>query len=396
MQDHILSEIYELLANSSDLTLRQLVDNKKAEMGVTSDLQLSRIVGIDKTTLDRILKGDTQKLDLLALIKLDEFLGIGINRLTQIYIASLKSEYIGEIESARRASYIIRNFDVSGLKKIGWIESADDFKAIEQKIVSFFKLDNLYEYDREIGSVMFSRSKASSHDKMREFWVRSAIHQFEKINNPNIYNADELKTLIPRIRAYTNNVEKGFLMVVQALYAAGVTVIVQSYLSKTQVMGGTFIINRKPCIVITDYNKTYASIWIALLHELHHVIYDFDTIASTSYHLSGENNLLLEEDADFSAQEILFSQDKMNYIKFMINSNVYVNEFAKKNNVHPSIIYLYYCIDQKKEGKNVFGLYRDYNPSSEKALQSIRTNPFNKQTIDEEIENIKRVFVNYI
>jgi len=390
MQKNLLTEIYELLAGGSEQTLRQIVDSKKADAGVTSDLQLSKIVGIDKSTLDRILKGDTQKLDLLSLIKLDQFVGIGINNLTQIYIASLKSEYIGEIETARKASYIVQHFDIPALKKLGWIDTSDDFKTIEEKIITFYKINSLFEYDREVGGVMFSRTKASSNDKMREFWVRSATYQFEKIDNPNNYNIDELKALIPKIRAYTTNVEKGFLTVIKALFNIGITVIVQPYLTKTQVMGGTFVVNKKPCVVITDYNKKYASIWIALLHELHHVIYDLPIISAMSYHLSGENDYLLEEDADFTAQELLFSSDKLNYIQYMINSPTYVMDFAKKNQVHPSIIYQYYCIDKKKEGKNVFGLYHDYMPDSSKAIQNVKTNPFNKESIYEEIEHIKR------
>ena len=77
MEDRLLNEIYELLGNSAAPTLRSLVEQKKTELGITSDLQLSKVVGIDKSTLERILNGDNKKVDLFSMVKLDEFFGIG-------------------------------------------------------------------------------------------------------------------------------------------------------------------------------------------------------------------------------------------------------------------------------------------------------------------------------
>lgn len=233
MEDHLLSEIYHLLESDSNLSLRQMVEEKKTEMGIKSNRQLSILMGIDQTRLDRMLDGDTQKVDLFSIVKLDEFLGIGINRLVQLYVSSLKPEFIGELERTRKASYIIRNFDLQGLKNQGFISNPNDLEAVERRIVTFFGLDSILHYSRDIGSVLFSRTKAYSHDKMREFWVRSAFYQFERIENPNLFDRNALETLIPKIRPYTRYEEKGLLTVIQALYNIGVTVIVQKYLSKT-------------------------------------------------------------------------------------------------------------------------------------------------------------------
>ena len=100
-------------------------------------------------------------------------------------------------------------------------------------------------------------------DKMREFWITSAVEQFRGINNPNEYSKNKLMALIPKIRPYTEFEEKGFITVIQALFKAGVTVIVQPYLTKTSVRGGSFVIDDKPCIIITDLGKNYATLWFA-------------------------------------------------------------------------------------------------------------------------------------
>ena len=84
----------------------------------------------------------------------------------------------------------------------------------------------------------------------------------------------------------------------------GVTVIVQTQLLTTQVRGGTFIINGKPCIVLTDLFKKYPTIWYTLIHELHHVLYDLETISLTNFHITGDPDLfLIEEKADDFARE---------------------------------------------------------------------------------------------
>ncbi|WP_421829682.1 ImmA/IrrE family metallo-endopeptidase [Larkinella sp.] len=394
MQEHLLSEIYQLLETDNPVSFRELVEQRKNEMGITSNRQLSKLIGIDQTRLDRMLDGDTLKVDLFSFVKLDEFLGIGIKKLVQVYVSSLKPEFIGELERTRKASYIIRNFDLAGLKNQGFIDSISNFEAIEKRLTGFFKLDSILHYEREIGSVLFSRTKANSHDKMREFWVRSAYYQFERIENPNPYDRNALESLIPKIRPYTRYEEKGFLTVIQALYNIGITVIVQKYLSKTQVRGGTFSVKNKPCIVITDFNKAYPTLWFALMHELFHVLFDFEDLQKgMRFHLTGESDLLLfrEEDADYFAREILFPQEKLDYIKTQINTPGIVAAYAEKNRVHPGIIYAFFCYHEKKHrNKDLYAIFQQYFGKSDKALQAVRTNPWDKETIYQEIELIKK------
>lgn len=392
-EDSVLSEIYKLLEQDSEKTLRDIFDKKIEEFGI-SLFGISKLINIDKSTLSRIIAGDSQKVDLFNLLKISQFLNVSVEEITQIYVSSLKPEFVGELEIARKANYLIKNFDLAALEKIGFIKNKNNVREIEKRIVTFFGLNSLFEYDSEISGVLFSKTKKSSHDKMREMWVRSAHFQFKKIDNQNTFDLDQLKLLIPKIRPYTRIEEGGLITVIKALYNVGVTVIVQQYLAKTQIMGGTFVIDNKPCIVLTNYNKRYPIVWTALMHELYHVMYDFEDLKSWKYHLTGEPDLLLmrEEEADFFASEVLLSEEKLNYIKHFINNNSLVESFAKDNGIHSSIIYHLYCLNQEKENHNsVWGIYSKYIPSSEKALRKVSKNPFNKETILEEINEIKTV-----
>ena len=168
---------------------------------------------------------------------------------------------------------------------------------------------------------------------MKEFWVRSAFMHFEKISNPNEFNREALISLIPKIRPYTMNIKQGLKVVTQALYNCGLTVIYQPHLPTTQVRGATFVVNHKPCIVLTDLNKNYATIWFALMHEIYHVLYDLDEIEKQTFHLTGEPDLfLLEEDkANQFSRDYLFAREKSKYISKYINSPHIVREYAHKN-----------------------------------------------------------------
>jgi HTH-type transcriptional regulator/antitoxin HigA len=395
-KDSRLIDIYRLLEQPNDKRLIDLINEKKEEFSL-SNLQLSKILSIDKTTFDRLIKkieeGIVDSIEFYQILKICQFFQISVDDVSQLYVASLQPSSIAELELARKANFIVRTFDLKALKDQGFIDSLTDIKTIEGRIKTFFGLETVYEYDEEIGSVLFSRTKKRSQDKMREFWVRSAYYQFENINNSNDYDKEKLLALIPKIRAYTRYEEKGLLTVTKALYNIGVTVIVQSYLTKTQVRGATFVVHDKPCIVITDYNKSYATIWLALMHELYHVIYDFDELKAWKYHLTGEVdlNLFKEEYADFFACEILFPKEKLNFIRHQISSNALVSAYAEENKVHPSIIYSFYCFDEKLKGNDTYPFYSKYFGKPEKAIQMLKISPWEKDTIYDEVERIKQI-----
>lgn len=394
-------EIYQLLNSpTKQKTLFEAINERREKLEL-SNLQLANILNIPKSTWDRTIKsieeGTLADIDFYLILKLGQFLGMGVDAISQVYVASLSAEKIKQLEDARKANYILSNFDVKALKKAGFIENVTDFNHIEARIKQFFHLDNLFDYTNEVGGVLFSKTKNLSSDKMRELWVRGAIFQFQKMDNPNEYDNAKLLSIIPKIRPYTRYEEKGLLTVLQALFNIGVTVIVQSYLSKTQVRGGTFVVNGKPCIAITDYNKSYATLWFALLHELYHVLYDLEELKTLSYHLTGEEQsdlyLFKEEMADYFACEMLFPQESLNYIKHSIQSPMLVAAYAEKMKVHPSIIYSFYCYEQSKQGKNCYALYNQYFGNPEKALKMVKTNPWNKETIYIEIEKARKILI---
>lgn len=216
---------------------------------------------------------------------------------------------------------------------------------------------------------------------MRNFWIQSAYTQFQNIDNPYPYNRKELVDLIPKIRPYTRDVKNGLIKVLKALYRVGVTIIYQPSLEKIQVRGATMVVNDKPCIVLSNLQKNYPTLWFTLLHELHHVLYDLEDIKSQTYHISnGEGDLFLmnEERADKFAREYLLNDSRLKFISGYITSNFHVKRFADEWGVHDSIIYAIYCYKT-----NEWALYNKYIPKMTEALELLNTHPFEKESLIE-------------
>ncbi|SFH39063.1 XRE family transcriptional regulator [Pontibacter chinhatensis] len=396
-EDKILNEVYSILGKDGVTTLSELVNSKCEELQL-SQRQFSAIVGIERKSLNRIFEGEAQKVDIVTLLKLSHFLKKPIDDVIRIYIYSLTPETLSDVERTKRASFIVENFDLTGMKKAGVLDDISDFELIEKRINTFFGLETIFEYKDRLDYALFSRTRKSTRDTMRDFWVKSAYTHFEKLDNPNPYDRKGLVSIISKIKPYSELDTKGFITVVKALYNLGITVIAQANLPNVQVRGATFVVKGKPCIVLTDLIKNYGTIWFCLLHELYHVLYDLDKLTDTCFHLS-EDQLdlqLTEEKANSFAREMLFGKDQLEYIRPFISNHSLVSRYAKQNAVHPSIIYSFYAWDKLLEGDSSF--FMKFNksnllPPADPCLNQVKLSTWNVEELEAQLKNVRSVFV---
>lgn len=373
-------------------TLEELLKEKLDLSGLTKT-QFEKLSGIERKSLDAILDKTSKQTDIIKLMKLAEFLEIDLNDLLVIHFKDRPVEEIKDLQSSMEITFINKFFDIKTLTSLGFIKKNDTLDVLKSRICNFFDIDNIFEYDRELSEALYSRTKKSFNDKMKDFWIKSSYKYFELIDNPNDYCRQDLLDLIPKIKPYTQNTETGLLTVFQALYNIGVTVVFQPSLPKTQIRGATFLINGKPCIVITDFNKNYATIWFALIHELHHVLFDLDTIEKTNYHLSGEPDLFLihEDKANEFASEYLLSSEKMRYIEKMIHNKFMVEKFAKECQIHPCIIYSQYQWSQFQIGNDYWGAFIEQFPSIKSLTKKLNVSNWDVKSIKETALRVKEL-----
>lgn len=387
--DDLLKSIF---SNNDSFDIREEFDQKLLGYNISKTKAL-KLLNIDKDVFEQIIDGTAKQPNLIHVVKIAEFLKININEFIKIVLTNQSQDNIVSIDSARKATFLLDNFDVKTLTKFGFFKSNQNTEELVQKVLVFFGFDSIKEFEEQLSIPLYSITKRNFSDKMKDFWVKSAYQTFRVINNPNNYDRNKLKDLIIKIKPYSQDLSSGLFTVCKALYNMGVTVIFQGYLSSTQTRGGTFSINDKPCIVLTDFNKKYPTMWFTLLHELHHVLFDFELIKTNSFHLTGNDDLfLIEEKANSFARDFFMSEDKFHYIKKYVNNPYLVSKFAKDNEIHVSIVYEFFIWYQNEiYGKKYHGVFNEYYPDYRVALERLSPVSWDDVSIKVASEKIKLI-----
>ena len=401
--DELLSSLLSEPAikhNSKD-SLNELFEKRLALLHITRTDALS-IMGIERVTLLGILNGKQKRVDFTNLVKLSNFLMVDLEKVVILYLDELQKSFPDNIKSdINKIEFLKTNFDLAVLKKIGFINNLNDYSAIEEKIKKHFKLKDIFDYKKPNLKPAFSSSAIVPKNLLnREFWINTSEDQFISINNPYNYDRKKLIEFFPHIRWHSMDVEMGLISIIKDLYKLGITVIYMDSMPGLHARGLTIAYNNKPCIVISNYVGFYPTLWFAIIHELFHVLFDWDSIVNNSYHLSEDenDNLMIqakEKEADNFALEYLFSQEKMNVVAPKIYEHEFVKTFAESNNVHYSFIYIFYAT-QKKNNKNLWSLAHKYNPKieMETMLKNLRYEWNSEQTIHDFFKKIKKEYYN--
>ena len=352
-----------------------------------------KLLNIDKDVFEEIVSGTAKQPNLIHIIKIAEFLDFDVNDFIKIVLENQSIENYASIEKARKASFLVKNFDIKTLTKLGFFGKSDDTDELVEKVLSYFGYDSILEFETQLDEPLYSKVKKMHSEKMKDFWIKSAYQTFKVIDNKNEFSRNRLKELVVKIKPYSQDVSDGLLTVCRALYNIGVTVIFQNYLPTTQVRGATFIIEGKPCVVITDFNKNYPTLWFTLLHELNHVLFDFETIETNSFHLSDNNDLfLMEEKADYFARNFFMSEERFHYIKQYINNSYLVNKFAAEIEIHPSMIYSFFTWYQKNlYSRNYHAAFKEFYPDYSEAINKLSPISWDESSLKDASTKIKKI-----
>jgi HTH-type transcriptional regulator / antitoxin HigA len=344
------------------LLLRAKFEERLAELGIKA-FQFEKNFGVEYKKLNRLLDGDIKKNDLIPFIKLGLFVGYSQKKATEIFATYLAKEHEADLIQAKKNAFILNTFDLPVLKKIGVINTTTNFEHIEKRINEIFGLKSILDYNtEETGAALSSTTVRPKNEKNRKYFKDKSRDIFKLINNPNRYDKQALIDYFPKIRWHSTDIENGLPNVIKSLFNLGITVIFQPKIPSLQMRGATFEVNSKPCIVLTDYRGSYPTMWFAFLHELFHVLFDWDEIMLKRYHLSDEENDLFvlrhkEEEANEFAREYLFPKSKIETVGSKIKQPFIVKDFAFEHHVHPSIIYSNYAYEFSSDENNLWAKF---------------------------------------
>jgi len=381
-------------------SLRELFDKRVHELNL-SERDVRKMLKIEYRALNGIIDGTQKRADTTSFQKLATFLNMPTDEFIEIHASLTEKNFSDQNTPANTKRFIKEHFDLAVLRKAGFIDSITDFIEIEKRIVSFFGLTSIFEYKKRAFDTAFmsgivTEKGAAKTSLSRDFWLTTAKSLAAKIDNPYQYDRKDLVAFFPQIRWFSTNEEFGLANVIKELLKIGITVIFQPRLSTLHLRGATFSVNNKPVIVLTDYKGFYATLWHCLIHELFHVLFDWEEINKDiySYHISDDSEELLtinekEVEADDFARKYLFSKEKMDEIRPFIYNQKYISEIARDNNVHPSIIHIYHAFDNSKTDRLVWMRAKRYMPDINRCVYHL-TNPWNNsKSIDEIAHKLK-------
>lgn len=366
------------------LSLKEIFDFKLEELNISKNFAL-KIMDIETKSFENFMQEGSSKIDHLIALKMAIFLEMSPWDFVDKFMLKIKEENSRELEKTKVRYFIARNFDLNGLRNIGFIDSVNDFYQIEKRILDFFGFSSVFQYRKEVGNLAYSSGKLKSNIESQKFWINIAYSTFEKIINSNEYDRASLVKLFPTLRAYSLNLENGLSLAMKLLFKIGITVIFIPKIHKDlHIRAATFCINDKPCIALTNYRDLYPTLWFALIHELYHVLYDWNEISDSENqsHLSmGISTEKINEDAanDF-ARRYLLDDEKMKILEDNIDDGFFVQNFALTNNTHPSILYALYAFENSSNDNKLFAKYKHLIPSARIAINNLNASLFENYT----------------
>jgi HTH-type transcriptional regulator / antitoxin HigA len=328
--------------------LRQHFESRLEFLGITLN-QFCEGYEMAFRTINAILDGNFKYLDPISLMKIANFLNVSSDEILKECLSYMSANTQIQLEDSKKRTYILDNFNLHALKKDGVISSIKDFGHIEKCLLRAYGLKDIYEYS-ELDKLhgLFSSIKATLKDaRPKKNFKNKAIKICNSIVNSNSYNQDDLKAFFPRIRAYSLDVETGLLRLIRELYKLGITVVIHPSLSLSGARGLTIESNGKPSIILTDIGKKYSTLWFTLIHELYHVVFDWEDILAGRLHVTDDDEFVNDKElkANEFAREYMFPRKRLEEISTKISDPVIVKDFAIESNVHYSIIYDNFCYD---------------------------------------------------
>lgn len=386
------------------ISLRKELATFMEDTGMTKN-KVAQLLGLPNYKhVTSILEGE-EEITLKCAIAIAHLVGISEQQLLDSAYKEFKEESNLNLDRLKYASFLYSNFDYKALKALKLFGKNDTDEQMCNRLIEYFGYHSIFEYNVPISPkhALFSKRKISAKEKreqqMMNFWLTTAQRSFVEMNNPNEFDRELLKDFVQkRIRQYTIDTDSGFSIAIYVLFQLGISVLVQDYIVGTSAYGVSLIVNGKPCIVLTALGGHYYKLWITLLHELYHILNDWDYLQRVGCMVSDESQgglFVSESEADRFAYNCFIPQSIHGKLGLIIDSKTKVNEMAQKLGIHPTIVYGIYLEQEtdnvkKRKGfeKHVY-LKNILQIKDTKCIKNITYNPIEEGSIKSAVKRIK-------
>lgn len=312
------------------------------EANCMTQLDLSDKTGINKKTINEIIKGKAPITTLTAL-KLEYVFDIPAsfwNNLESSYRESLERKK--DMESIKDDEKYLINIPYSEMAKRNWdwIEPTRDSSEKVINLRKFFSVASL-KFDTELKRKLQFRKSENENFSIEALycWLRYGEIMSNKKQYPK-FNIELLKENVKKIRKLAN---KTFLeqydKIQELLMECGVSLVYEPHLPHTYINGVSYkVTSDKAIIMISDRGKRDDILWFTLFHEIAHLIKHSKKEMFVDLENDKKNEIELE--ADNYARNILIPD--VVYNKFVKENYNYtdkiIKEFSKKNNISTGVV----------------------------------------------------------
>lgn len=308
-----------------------------------SQAELARRTGRPLKTINGIVKGNVAITPETA-IQFEKVLGVPAR-----FWLNLESDYQEALAKQRESEELLgkvdwlKQFPISQMVKLGWIQGKKDKTEQLKELFSFFGVASIKSWE-EVWSpnVAFRKSETfKSSPAALAAWLRMSEIEAHKIECKP-FDRELLKRTIPEIRKLTLESDPNVFIpkLVDLCSKAGVAVVFLRELPGCRASGATkWIGQNKVMITLSLRYKSNDHIWFTFFHEVGHVLLHGKKITFIDEGIQNKELAESEEEANEFASHALIPKANL---KTLIDSNPLskskVINFADEIGVAPGIV----------------------------------------------------------
>lgn len=275
-------------------------------------------------------------------IKLERAIGMPAQ-----YWMNLETQYqeilarIAEEKKLTRDLDWLKRIPVAAMAKKGWIEKSKDAKAQLVKVLQFFGIASVDQWDDIWPNLAVAYRQHNHHEISPEAvsaWLRRAEIEASSIACAP-YDKAKFRQALDEIRSLTSAPPEVFVPEMQSLCAAaGVAVVFVPSLPKTAVSGATrWLTSTKALIQLSLRYKTDDHLWFTFFHEAGHILLH----GKKELFLEGTNGLDIDKENEaneFSENELIPRKILTAFTQENRLSKANIKKFAEQLRIAPGIV----------------------------------------------------------
>ena len=306
--------------------------------------ELAEIIGYPASVISNLIIGKRQITPEIA-----KALGEAFGTSAQ-YWMNLESSYqlwkTKDVDSfISRRSKLYQIAPIKEMVKRHWIESSENIDVMENRVKSFFGINNL---DERIHFDHAARKSSSEATPAQIAWIfRAKQLAFGVSAKP--FSEQSFDDCLIRLRQYLHNTQE-IRHVPRTLAEHGIRFLVLEHLPHTKIDGAVFWLDKKsPVVVLSLRYDRIDAFWHTLAHELGHIknkdglkndgVLDIDLVGDDAQPI--ELKLDIEAKADAFAVNFLINQSELTNLIARVRP-LYgahkISGFAERIKVHPGIV----------------------------------------------------------